>query len=355
MGRLSRVGALLSVCALGTTLSISSPAAAAGPVRLGSPPAVPGTAHMAGALATSTPMHITVALQSQNAAGLAAFAEEVSTPGSPLYRRYITPAEFAKRFGARHDAVQAVESSLRAHGLAPGPASANSLSIPVTATAGQLSRAFSTSLARVAFASGKTAIVNQDAPAVDPGIAGDVQAVIGLDTLSTAKPLLVQSHRAAGAATPHVVPATGGPEPCAAASSMGASMGGFTSDQIAAAYGLSGLYQSGDEGAGQTVAILELEPYDPNDIAAFDQCYGASTVPTNVTIDNGAGSGAGAGEAALDIENVIGLAPRAKIDVFEGPNSGDGPFDVMNAIISQRAAQVVTTSWGQCEELEGIG
>ena len=310
---------------------------------------------MAGALATSTPMHITVALESQNAAGLAAFAEEVSTPGSPLYRRYITPAEFAKRFGARHDAVQAVESSLRAHGLAPGPVSANSLSIPVTATAGQLSRAFSTSLARVAFASGKTAIVNQDAPAVDPGIAGDVQAVIGLDTLATAKPLLVQSHRAASAVTPHVVPATGGPVPCAAASSLGASMGGFTSDQIAAAYGLSGLYQSGDEGAGQTVAILELEPYDPNDIAAFDQCYGASTVPTNVTIDGGAGSGAGAGEAALDIENVIGLAPRAKIDVFEGPNSGNGPFDVMNAIISQRAAQVVTTSWGQCEELEGIG
>jgi subtilase family serine protease len=355
MGRLSRVGALLSACALGATLSISSSAAAAGPVRLGSAPAVPADAHIAGALATSTPMHITVTLKSRDPAGLAAFAGAVSTPGSPLYRRYVTPAQFAHRFGATPSSVRAVESSLKAHGLAAGPVSPNSLSIPVTATAGRVSQAFSTSLARVAVASGKTAIVNQQAPSVDPGVAGDVQAVIGLDTLSTAKPLLVQSHRAATAATPHVVPATGGPEPCAAASAVGANQGGLTADQIASAYGLSGLYQSGDEGAGQTVAILELEPYDPGDIAAFDQCYGASTVPTNVSIDGGAGSGAGAGEAALDIENVIGLAPQAKVDVYEGPNSGNGPFDVMSAIISQRAAQVVTTSWGQCEQLEGIG
>jgi subtilase family serine protease len=355
MGRLSRVGAILSACTLGATLCIASPAAAAGPVRIGSAPGVPRDAHIAGAVATTTPIHITVTLKPRNPAGLAAFAQDVSTPGSPLYGRYVTPAQFARRFGATPAAVRAVESSLKGHGLVPGRVSANSLSIPVTATAGQLSHAFSTSFAHVALASGKTAIVNQQAPSVDPGVAGDVQAVIGLDTLSTAKPLLVRSHRAATAATPHVVPATGGPEPCAAASSVGATMGGFTSDQIAAAYGLSGLYQSGDEGAGQTVAILELEPYDPGDIAAFDQCYGASTMPTNVSIDGGAGSGAGAGEAALDIENVIGLAPQAKIDVYEGPNSGTGPFDVMSAIISQRAAQVVTTSWGQCEELEGFG
>ncbi|HUA72194.1 MAG TPA: protease pro-enzyme activation domain-containing protein, partial [Solirubrobacteraceae bacterium] len=332
MGRLSRAGALLSACGVAATLSIASPADASGPVRLGSAPVVPATAHSVGAPAASTAMHVTVTLQSQDPAGLAAFAEAVSTPGSPLYRDYITPAEFAQRFGATPSAVQAVESSLEAHGLVPGPVSPNSLSIPVTATAGQLSQAFSTSFTRVALASGKTAVVNQQAPSVDPGIAGDVQSVIGLDTLSTAKPLLLQSHRAA-AATPHVVPATGGPEPCAAAGQVGASEGGYTADQIAAAYGLSGLYQSGDEGAGQTVAILELEPYDPNDIAAFDACYGASTVPSNVAVDGGAGNGVGAGEAALDIENVIGLAPQAKIDVYEGPNSGTGPYDVMSAII----------------------
>jgi len=356
MGRLSRAGALLSACALGATLAIASSAAATGPVRLGAAPEVPADAHVVGTLAASTPMHITVTLQSQDPAGLASFATEVSTPGSALYRDYLTPAEFAQEFGATPGAVQAVESSLRAHGLAPGPASPNDLSIPVTATAAELSQAFSTSFARVALASGTTAIVNQQGPSFDPGIAPDVQSVIGLNTLATAKPLLVQARDAAAPAPQiraHVV--TGGPQPCPAASSAGNSQGGFTADQIAAAYGLSGLYQSGDEGAGQTVAILELESYDPNDIASFESCYGVTAQIANVPVDGFNQTGAGAGEAALDIENVIGLAPQARIAVYEGPNSGNGPYDTMSAIISQRAAQVVTTSWGQCEALEGFG
>ena len=343
---------MISMFGLGAMLAIASPAAAS--ARLGVAPALPEGAHIAGGLDASTPMHVTVTLQSQDPAGLAAFATEVATPGSPVYRQYITPAEFAERFGATPAAVRAVESSLHAHGLTTGTVSPNDLSIPVSATAGALSRAFSTSFARVARADGTTAVVNRQAPSLDAGIAPDVQAVIGLDTLSTAKPLLVRSHTAAAAAPevkPHVV--TGGPQPCAPASQAAAQQGGLTADQIAATYGFSGLYQPGDEGAGQTVAILELEPYNPSDVATFESCYGVNAPIANVPVDGGAGSGQGAGEAALDIENVIGLAPQAKIAVYEGPNSGNGPFDTMNAIISQRAAQVVTTSWGQCEQLEG--
>ncbi len=66
----------------------------------------------------------------------------------------------------------------------------------------------------------------------------------------------------------------------------------------------------------------------------------------------------GQGEAALDIEQVIGLAPRANVLVYEGPNSnsgapGAGPYDTWSAIISQDRARVVSASWGQCEALEG--
>jgi subtilase family serine protease len=340
-------------CALGAMLWVASPAAAA--VRLGSAPAVPATARTVGAPAPSTPMRVTVTLQSQDPAGLAAFADEVSTPSSPQYRDYITPAEFAQRFGATPATVQAVEDSLRAHGLTPGDVSPNSLSIPVTATTGALSQAFSTSFSRVALATGATAIVNQQAPSIDSAVAPDVQSVIGLNTLSTAKPLLI--HPQAGTSAParaHVV--TGGPQPtCSGATSTASSDGGYTADEIAAAYGLSGLYQAGDEGAGQTVAILELEPYSLTDIQTYGACYGVNPQIANVPVDGGVGTGPGSGEAALDIENVIGLAPQARVAVYEGPNSGSGPFDTMSAIISQRAAQVVTTSWGQCEQVEGFG
>ena len=70
-------------------------------------------------------------------------------------------------------------------------------------------------------------------------------------------------------------------------------------------------------------------------------------------VDGGA-SGTQSGEAALDIENVIGLAPQANVLVYEGPNSGSGPYDTFSSIINQHLAQVVTASWGQCEPLNGF-
>ena len=361
MGAFTRLAAIACVCV--GVIALLGPAAAPAAntrTRVGTASALPLGAHIAGALPADTPLRLTIALQPRDPAALRAFATAVSTPGSPEYRDYVAPAQFAQRFGATPDAVQAVEASLRAHGLTPGTPSSNALSIPVTTTAGAAARAFSVSFAHVTLRNGATAIVNQQAPSLDAGVALDVQAVLGLDTVSQAKPLLVRAHAATAAPQlrRHVV--TGGPQPCATASSAAASQGGFTADQIASAYGLSGLYTSGapgggpDEGAGQTVAVLELEPFDPTDIAAYQQCYATNAQVTNIPVDNGAGSGSGSGEAALDVENVIGLAPQASILVYEGPNSGSGPYDTFSAIISQRRAQVVTASWGQCEFINGF-
>ncbi|MBV9605081.1 MAG: putative Ig domain-containing protein [Solirubrobacterales bacterium] len=344
-------------CACAGVIALFAPAPA-GATRLGPSPTLPRTARLAGTVAADTPLHVTVTLQPRDPAALEAFATAVSTPGTPEYRDYITPAQFAERFGAAPDAIAAVETSLRAHGLTPGTPSPNALSIPVSTTAGAAARAFDVSFAHVTLQNGASAVVNQQAPALDPSVASDVQAILGLDTLQAAQPLLVRSHTAAAApaARPHVV--TGGPQPCPATRSA-TTQGGFTADEIASAYGLSGLYTSGgpggaaDLGAGQTVAVLELEPYDPNDIAAYEQCYGVNALIANVPVDNGSGTGEGTGEAALDIENVIGLAPKANVAVYEGPNSGSGPYDTFSRIIGDRVAQVVTASWGQCEFING--
>jgi subtilase family serine protease len=346
---------LASIACVGAGLIALFAPAPAGAARLGSAPSLPLGAHLAGAVAADTPMHLTVTLQPRDPAALEAFATAVSTPGSPQYRDYITPSQFAERFGAAPATVAAVQASLRAHGLTPGQPSANALSIPVTATAGAVARAFAVSFAHVKLQSGATAIVNQQAPALDQAIAPDVQAVLGLDTLARATPLLIHPTAATAHVRPHVV--TGGPQPACSAEGQ-QSQGGFTADQIGSAYGMSGLYQAGDFGAGQTVAVLELEPYDLADIQHYARCYSLNGQPlnpliANVAVDGGAGSGSGSGEAALDIENVIGLAPEANVAVYEGPNSGSGPYDTFSRIITDRAAQVVTASWGQCEFING--
>ena len=87
-------------------------------------------------------------------------------------------------------------------------------------------------------------------------------------------------------ANPQVV--TGGPQPCAESQEL-KPLGPHTADEIAAAYQLSGLYGGGNLGAGQTVGILELEPYLPADIAAYQGCYGTNVPVTPVNVDGGPG------------------------------------------------------------------
>ena len=364
-----RLATLVVACACACVLVVVSSAPAAAPraggrVRIGTAPSLPPGSRIVASVASATPMHVTVTLRPRDPAGLQALANAVSTPGSPLYRDYITPAQFAQRFAPTAAQVKAVEASLRAHGLRTGTASSNHLAIPVTTTAGAAARAFSVSFAHVILKNGATGVINQQAPAVDAAVAPEVQSVLGLETVNKAVPLLVRAHtatRPSATARPHV--ATGGPQPVCAGALGQQSQGGFTDDQISSAYGLSGLYTSGgpggsaDLGAGQTVAILELEPYTLSDIQTYAQCYsvdGQAINPqiANVPVDGGA-SGTQSGEAALDIENVIGLAPKANVLVYEGPNSGSGPYDTFNAIISEHAARVVTASWGQCEPLNG--
>ena len=152
--------------------------------------------------------------------------------------------------------------------------------------------------------------------------------------------------------------ATGGAQPCDGARSAAASQHAYTADQIASAYGFSGPYGAGDRGAGTTVAMYELEPVSAADLAAYEACYGLHSNIAYVPVDGGAGSGAGSGESALDIENLIGLAPAANVVVYEGPNSnsgspGAGPYDIFSAIVNQDRAQVVSVSWGECEAALG--
>jgi len=304
-------------------------------------------------------MHVTVVLKPRDPIGLAKLVAEVSTPGSSSYRRYLNPSEFERRFGSTTAQRAEVAEALRAQGLSPGRASVNGLSIRVSATTGQLERAFSVSLERITLRSGQSAVVSDQRPLIDASVAKLVQGVVGLDSSSPSEPSEIKHVSSAGSVPlvrPHVV--TGGPQPCAAAVAAAPGQQAYTADQIASAYGFTGLYQSGDEGAGQTVALYELEPFDPNDIAAYQACYGTDATVTTVSVDGGAGSGPGSGEAALDIEELIGLAPEANILVYDGPDSssgapGSGPYDTLSAIITQDRAKVISTSWGQCEEIEG--
>ena len=311
-------------------------------------------------------MHLGIALTPRSPDALTAYAADVSTPGALDFGRTLTPSQFRARFGPAPAAVRAIERSLRAEGFHLGALSANGLLLHVSAPAATVDAALRVTVRSYALAAGGRGWAASSAPMLPLAVSSHVTAILGLDQLVSVRPLLSRSSRSvtrrAGerAVRPRAAGNTGGgaggPQPCAAATTATRGLGGWTDDQIAHAYGLDGLYQAGDLGQGETIAIFELEPYLTSDIATFDRCYfGRSRTGgiTDVPADGGVGSGSGEGEAVLDIENISALAPDAHMIVYEGGQNNFGNIyastDEYNAIVSQDRANIISTSWGLCE------
>ncbi len=319
------------------------------PARLGSPAAVGPADVRLGPLPSGATVRLDVVLRPRDPTGLLRFAAAVSTPGNALYRHYLGRGQLGVEFGATHRAINKVTATLRAEGLSVGRVSADELSIPVEGTAAQVSAAFSTSLERYRLPNGRVAYVNTAAPLLTGSELPYVTAVVGLSTLDqpAAVGLAAAGRGVRVDSQPKVL--TGGAQPCRSAVSAASNLGVYTADEVASAYGFSGLYGLGDEGSGTTVAFFELAPNLQSDISAYQKCYGTSASVSYVKVDGGSGAGAGQGEADLDIENVIGLAPDARIEVYQGPDSDVGSLDTYRQIVDDDSAHVISTSWGYCE------
>ena len=134
------------------------------PKRVGPGPVIPHGAKRIGALGASTSIDVDVMLAPRSAAALEDYAANVSSPGNSLYHHYLTVGQFASMFGPTDAAISTVEASLRADGLTPGPLSADHLMLPVTATAGQFGKAFSTGFDQYRLSGGRIAFANTTAP-----------------------------------------------------------------------------------------------------------------------------------------------------------------------------------------------
>ena len=200
-------------------------------------------------------------------------------------------------------------------------------------------------------------------PLVPAALATQVDGVLGLSDLGVPQPLLAGAVRASAPS----LPGTASPRRpgcravdlrarrrAAAASTAGARNGAYTANQIASAYSMPAVYSQGRLGAGISVAVYELEPFAASDIQAYQSCYGTHAAVSVTSVDGAPGTGSGTGESALDIEQVIGLAPG-----FVGARL-PGPFVPRRPQMPRRSTctggsrtttvlPVVSTSWGICE------
>ncbi len=346
----------------------SGGSASTGPAVVTQAPHIPVGAVATGAPALSAPESGAVSLQPRDPAALAKFISEVTNKRSTLFHHYLAPGAFGSAFGPTQATISAVKDYLAASDLRVTGVAKDGMLIDFAGTAGSVEHAFDTGLATYRLANGSQGLATTAAIHLPASVAGSVAAVVGLDNLVTAKPAGLVRQPATNAGTqPQVKTATfshpsGSANACPSAQQAATQFGGLTDDQIAHAYGAFGLYANGDFGQGQTIAVYELEPFQRSDINAFDTCYFGATAANVmnsrlnvVPVDGGQPAGPGSGEAVLDVQDVSAIAPQANINVYEAPNTSFGSIDEYSTIINQDTAQVVTSSWGLCEQAVQLG
>ncbi len=128
----------------------------------------------------------------------------------------------------------------------------------------------------------------------------------------------------------------------------------YTPPQLGALYD----FPPGTDGAGQTIAIVELGGgYAQTDLDTYFAGLGLPTPSVRAIGVDGAANRAGAdpqgadGEVLLDIEVAGALAPGAALAVYFAPNTDAGFLDaVSEAIHASPAPTAVSISWGQSED-----
>jgi hypothetical protein len=314
-----------------------------------------------------------VVLQPRNPDELNSFITAASSPSSADYRHFLSRGKFAARFGPTSQAIDAVRTALRRDGLSVVGLSASHLVMDVDGTAQDFGRALRTSFSAWQSHDGGVGYAMARPARLPAAIAADIAGIAGTSSFDVEhSSALRRTPRRSGPDHATVAgvagPALGthtshgtGPVTCTMASNAVAQdyQGTYLPSQEGQAYGLTTPWQDDDVGTGLSVALVEFAPYARSDVLSYDHCFeliqpGSTSDPNlrNVLVDGGTspGSAVASDEPTLDIEQVRALAPGAQVVVYEGPNDVVGPIDTLQQIATADASQIVSTSWGLCEQ-----
>ena len=306
----------------------------------------------ASSFAENSRITVTVALGLRDTEQMEKLIQAVHTQDSPQYQHFLTPEEFAAQFGPSAATIAAVSKQFQDAGLTVTRASTAHLH--VTGTAAQIEKAFAVELHTFQVAAtAKSPEYRYRAPLSDAhvpaAIAGSVRAVLGLDTRPRLAPRLRTPLK-----TPLKQPSTSNTN-----TNTTDPPGEWTVLDYAQYYDLDPLYKQGLTGKGRTVAIVTLASFTQSDAYTYWSAIGLKVNPNRITevlIDGGAGAPSDAGgsdETTLDVEQSGGLAPGAKIIVYEAPNTNQGFADAFAACIDANQAETASTSWGEWEGFDG--
>jgi kumamolisin len=301
-----------------------------------------------GALTSQAPnqqLSVTLALRIPDINAAESLMKSLYAPGDAQFHKFLSADQFAARFAPDATQVAKTIASLQKFGLTAEKTSATTLKVSGSAAA--LERAFAVSLHSYAVpahgnAPGYTFHAPLSRPTVPAEISDAVVAVAGLDSRPSLRPHMRAAPRALSArAAPRKNPAATGNSP-----------GFLTVADFAAQYDVTPLYSQGISGKDRTLGIMTFAALTPSDAFSYWSALGLSVDAHRlhiVDVDGGPGAPSdvsGSGETTLDVEQSGGIAPGAKIIVYQGPNTNQAFVDVLATAVEANQAQSLSISWG---------
>ena len=363
--------ALAAAVSLSTAInaSRSANAAAAGGVQAvhSDRPAVidTGDAKASGALSPATRIAITLTLPLSHKAELDAFVGDVSNPTSASYGHYLTPAEFAAKYGASQTNYTAVVAWAKANGLTLTQTSVSRNTVSISATSAKLEAAFGVKFSNYVENRHGQEVLRRDhrAQTAPTAIASSVNGVYGLSDFVVGHPMHVLLTPATRAQMQSKLAAEAGQDGSVLAKSLlaGAAAvsghnGALSPTDINTAYQMPAL---SDAGVGETLGCYEEGGYYKGDPLKYQKYYklgDTPIIPRYVAGYGGAPTADVATETALDVDMELAMAPSAKaIYVYEAGSEtafATSLLDALTAVADDDKISVLDISYGLDEALE---
>ncbi|HVJ08623.1 MAG TPA: protease pro-enzyme activation domain-containing protein [Acidisarcina sp.] len=308
----------------------------------------------------------------QQEQALTTLIDQLHDPKSPMYHRWLTPQEFGQFFGPSNEDLQKLTNWLEGSGFKVDEVSPGRTTIIFSGNAAEVHHAFGIEI-HAFQVNGVRHIANVTNPQIPAALAPLVAGFRSLNDFQ-AKPM----HHVVGGFTRDK--ATGEWKQSSTVAPNLTSLSGPMGDarlvgpqDFYTIYNLKPLLQSGINGAGQTIAVIEQSDVNPADVTAFRSQFGLPAYPaapnaaeggvnylkgvSGYCVDPGIVASGDEAEAILDVEWAGAVAPNATIDVVSCASSGSsqGTDLALTYIVNHLASSVsaMSYSYGACEAALG--
>ena len=265
---------------------------------------------------------------------------------SPLFHQWLTPEQFAARFGMADADLNKVQSWLEQQGFSIDSVARSKNAIHFTGTVRQVEQAFSTEM-HFYKVNGTQHFAPSTALSVPSGMAPTVLAIKNLDSFRPT-PRLLSKKNLRGKFTG------------AGSTDANNEVILFAPGDIKTAYDITPLYNASFTGAGQSITLVGQSEIQVSDLENFQSAAGLAVKdPTQFLVPNSGDSTVVAdgdeAESDLDLEWSNAIAPGATINfVYVGNNQNYSAFDSIQYAVDEKIGTIVSSSYGICEvALEG--